>query len=130
VLKNSPPLRLTDTELAALAGECDIEFTRAGGPGGQHRNKVETAVRIKHRPSGVIVVASTHRSQARNKHLGLQRLAEKLATMERQQRLERQRRNRPKRRPTKAQQRRRVEHKRQRGETKRTRSRPRVPSDD
>ncbi len=130
MLKNSPPLRLTDTELAALAGECDIEFTRAGGPGGQHRNKVETAVRIKHRPSGVIVVASTHRSQARNKHLGLQRLAEKLATMERQQRLERQRRNRPKRRPTRAQQRRRVEHKRQRGETKRTRSRPRVPSDD
>lgn len=121
---------LADAELDALAHDCDIEFTRAGGPGGQHRNKVETAVRIKHRPSGVIVVASEHRSQARNKKMGLQRLAEKLAAMEQERRLERQRRNRPKTRPTKASRRRRVDQKRQRGEKKRTRSHPQMPSDD
>jgi len=122
--------RASAAELEALARDCDIEFTRAGGPGGQHRNKVETAVRLTHRPSGVVVLASERRSQTRNKELALERLAGKLAAIEEQRRLERQRRNRPKTRPTKAAKRRRVEQKRQHGEKKRTRRRPPISRDD
>jgi len=117
-------------DLEELARDCDFEFTRAGGPGGQHRNKVETAVRVTHRPSGVVVVAADQRSQARNRRTALERLADKLATMERERRLARQRENRPRTRPTRAAKRRRLEQKRQRSEKKRQRRTPRLPADD
>ena len=104
------------TDLEALARDCDIEFTRAGGPGGQHRNKAETAVRITHRPSGVTVVASERRSQARNKMAALKRLADKLVAIEREQVLSRQRENRLATRPTKGANQRRLERKRHVGE--------------
>ena len=61
----------------------DLEesFARSSGPGGQHVNKVSTAVTLRHRPSGVSVTAQDSRSQARNRVLALERL---LDTVERQ----------------------------------------------
>lgn len=55
----------------------DIRFEamRAGGPGGQHQNKTESAVRAIHRPTGLSVVARDGRSQHRNKAIAIERLA-------------------------------------------------------
>ena len=57
-----------------LLNDCEIRRTRRGGPGGQHRNKVETAVVIKHRPTGAVGAASERRSQDLNRQAALQRL--------------------------------------------------------
>jgi protein subunit release factor B len=54
--------------------EIRVETFKASGPGGQHRNKRETAVRIRHLPSGITALGTEHRSQARNKALALRRL--------------------------------------------------------
>jgi len=62
-----------------LLADCNVERTRRGGPGGQHRNKVETAVVIKHRPTGVKGAASERRSQDLNRQAALQRLRINLA---------------------------------------------------
>jgi len=58
----------------------DIEetFYKSSGPGGQRKNKRETAVRIRHIPTGITVVATEHRSQAKNRELALERLIERL----------------------------------------------------
>jgi ribosome-associated protein len=120
----------SSTDLDALARDCDIEFTRAGGPGGQHRNKAETAVRVTHRPSGVTLVASERRSQARNKMFALKRLADKLAGIVRERLLSHQRENRPATRPTKAANQRRLQQKRQLGEKKRARGKLRHSTDE
>lgn len=58
--------------------ERDISYQtlRSGGPGGQHVNKVATAVRVVHKPSGLTVTASDTRSQMQNKKLAIQRLKE------------------------------------------------------
>lgn len=65
---------------ARLMAECDIHLHRTGGPGGQHRNKVETAVRLVHRPSGITVTAGETRSQHENKATAIRRLREAIAT--------------------------------------------------
>ncbi len=75
-MQASQPPYSTDPEV--LAGEIEITVYRASGPGGQHRNKTESAVRILHPPSGVIVVATEHRSQLRNRALAMERLIERL----------------------------------------------------
>jgi hypothetical protein len=62
-----------------LLAECDIRTTRRSGPGGQHRNKVETAVIISHRPTGIVAEASERRSQVANRDVALHRLRLKLA---------------------------------------------------
>lgn len=50
-----------------LLKDCEIRFTRRSGPGGQNRNKVETAVVLTHRPSGLIAEASERRTQGENR---------------------------------------------------------------
>ena len=62
----------------ALLGECEVETFRSSGPGGQHVNKTESAVRIKHLPSGLVVTSREQRSQHQNKALCLQKLREKV----------------------------------------------------
>ena len=62
-----------------LLKQCDTEFGRTAGPGGQHRNKVETAVSITHRPTGVIGQATERRRQYDNRRMAMRRLRMKLA---------------------------------------------------
>jgi peptide chain release factor len=59
--------------------EADVEIvpTRTGGPGGQHRNKVSTAARATHRPTGTVVLADTERSFQQNRRLALERLRQR-----------------------------------------------------
>ena len=59
--------------------DCEIRRTRASGPGGQHRNKVETAIQIVHLPTGVTAAASERRSQEQNRSMAVQRLRMQLA---------------------------------------------------
>lgn len=63
----------------ALLAECEVHFGRGGGPGGQHRNKVETAVSILHKPTQVMAKASERRKQIENRRVAVRRLREKLA---------------------------------------------------
>ena len=63
----------------ALLAQCDVHIYKASGPGGQHRNKVSSAVRLKHRPTGVSAHGDDSRSQHENKRLALSRLRMKLA---------------------------------------------------
>jgi protein subunit release factor A len=66
--------------------EITVETFKSSGPGGQHKNKRETAVRIRHLPSGITVLATEHRSQARNKALALRRLELKVRALGRKRR--------------------------------------------
>ena len=59
--------------------ELQESFARSSGPGGQHVNKVSTAVTLTHLPTGVAVTVSDSRSQSMNRRIARERLAEKLA---------------------------------------------------
>jgi peptide chain release factor len=69
-----------DTSTVALrVSDIVFEAMRASGPGGQHVNKTESAVRVTHKPTGLVATAREERSQAMNKKLALARLAAMLA---------------------------------------------------
>ncbi len=104
--------------LQRLLAECDVDTYRASGPGGQHRNKTESAVRLRHRPSGLVRVATEDRSQSRNRVAALERLYKALEAAKRKKK------KRVATKPTRASQRERVESKRRRSETKRGRAAP------
>ena len=63
----------------ALARQCRVTFGRGSGPGGQHRNKVETAAFMTHEPTGITATATERRSQSQNRHTARGRLRIKLA---------------------------------------------------
>jgi hypothetical protein len=69
-----------------LLAECEVRRLRRSGPGGQHRNKVETAVSLHHLPTGVRAEASERRSQAQNQSAALFRLRVHLALVVRRTR--------------------------------------------
>lgn len=69
-------LALSDSELRA---QCVVDTHRIGGPGGQHRNKTESAVRLFHRASGLTVTGQERRSQHQNAASALSRLREAIA---------------------------------------------------
>ena len=105
-------------EGADLLAECRVDTFRSGGKGGQHQNKVESGVRLTHRPTGLVVTSRRHRSQHRNREDALERLRRKLEA-----------RNRPERprvptRVPRREKRKRREEKKRRSRLKRLRATP------
>jgi len=104
--------------LRKLLKDCDVETFRGPGPGGQHRNKTESAVRMTHRPSGIVRIARDDRSQLRNRQIALERIWRALEA----------RKRKPKPRVptgrTKTSQEQRLEHKQRHADAKRTRRKP------
>jgi len=108
--------------LRKLLAECDVEPFRSSGPGGQKKNKTESSVRVRHRATGIVRVATESRSQIRNREAALERVWKALEA----------RRRRPRRRvataPSAASRAERLAMKHRTAERKRLRSR--VTTDD
>ena len=101
-----------------LLRECEVETFRSSGPGGQHVNKTESAVRLRHLPSSIVVTSQQERSQHRNKAICLQKLRKKI-----EQRNHRPAKRVPTRLPRSAKHRT-LEEKARRSQIKRLRSKP------
>jgi len=110
-----PPPYSLDREI--LEREVMVETFRASGPGGQHVNKTQSALRLTHPPSGVVVTAQDSPSQWRNRETAFERLVAQL------RRLNHVPKKRIPTRPSAAGRRRRIEAKKQRGAIKKARGR-------
>jgi len=77
--------RLPDTDDALLA-ECEVETYCSSGPGGQNVNRRETAVRLRHLPTGIVVTCQREREQYRNKMIALEILRRKIGARLRRRR--------------------------------------------
>jgi protein subunit release factor B len=66
------------TDIKTLLKETRVFYYKSSGPGGQRKNKKETSVRLYHKPTGIVVVATESRFQAQNKKLAFKRLQVKL----------------------------------------------------
>jgi ribosome-associated protein len=116
-IPQSPPPYSLDR--AILEREVEVDVFRASGPGGQHVNKTNSALRLTHLPSGVVVTAQDSPSQFRNREIAFERLMTKLA------RLNHVPKKRVATRPTRASKERRIEAKKREGVRKQTRGRVR-----
>ncbi len=101
-----------------MRDDVKVEFFKAGGPGGQHRNKTETGVRLTHLPTGIVVTATERRSQSQNLAVARDRLAKRLVALRRKPK------PRKKTRPTRASVQRRLQEKTRRAQTKQHRKPP------
>jgi protein subunit release factor B len=101
--------------LERLARECDVTPFKSSGPGGQKKNKTESSVRVRHRPTGITRIATESRSQGRNRALALERVWKEL------ERRAAKRKPRVPTRPSRGAVERRLTEKRREAETKRSR---------